>query len=346
MNNNLYNKILGSLAGCAIGDAMGAATELLNSDEILRRFGGIVQDFKCPPAANPYAGGREAGQITDDASLTFYLAEAYITAGGKISPRLVADTILRWSDNYEYFPRFAGPSTKSAISRLRQGEDPVTVGLQGEISPGGVTNGGAMKVSPAGLVNPGNFEQAISDAIIICQPTHGTQIAMSGAAAIACAIAEALVEGSTTMSVIKSAVRGAVKGEMLGKRIGRIAAGPSVVKRMNLAIHIALTAPDAETACRKIGEYVGSGLHMAEAVPAALGLFLATEGELFETIKWAVNIGDDTDTVAAIAGSVAGAFRGFKQVPPQLYQQVTEINHLELDKLAAGLTKIAECRLS
>jgi ADP-ribosylglycohydrolase len=346
MNNNLYDKILGSLAGCAIGDAMGSATELLSGDEIIRHFGGIVQDFKRPLTANPYAGGREAGQITDDASLTFYLAETYITAGGKITPRLIADTILRWSENGEYFPRFAGPSTKSAIERLRRGEDPIVVGRQGEISPGGVTNGGAMKVSPAGLVNPGNFDQAVSDAIIICQPTHGTQIAMSGAAAVACAIAEALTEGSTVMSVIKAALRGAVQGETIGRKVGRIAAGPSVVKRIELAVHIALAAPDAETACRRIADFVGSGLHMAEAVPAALGLFLAADGDLFESIKWAVNIGDDTDTVGAIAGSVAGAFNGFQRVPPHLYEQVTANNHLRLDKLAAGLTEIAERHLS
>lgn len=342
MDYSLYHRILGSLAGTAIGDAMGAATELLTEEEIVKRFGAPVESFKKPPLANPYAGGREAGQITDDASLTFYLAETYINAKGKLSPQLVADTILRWSENGEYFPRFAGPTTKTAVERLRAGEDPVVVGRHEEISPGGVTNGGAMKVSPAGLVNPGNLKQATEDAVVICRPTHGTQIAMSGAAAVACAVAEAVTERATVMSVIKAAQQGAIDGEQSGRKVGRIAAGPSVVKRIELAIHIALTTADADTACRRIGQYVGSGLHTAEAVPAAIGIFLAMGGEPLATIKWAVNVGDDTDTVACIAGAIAGAFAGFDRIPKDLYEQVTKINNLRLEELATGLTELAQ----
>ncbi len=83
-----------------------------------------------------------------------------------------------------------------------------------------------MKVSPAGLVNPGNLKQATEDAVVICRPTHGTQIAMSGgAAAVACAVAEAVTERATVMSVIKAAQQGAIDGEHLGRQVGRIAAG-------------------------------------------------------------------------------------------------------------------------
>lgn len=69
MDTALRDKILGSLAGSAIGDAMGAATELLTEGEIIRRFGKPVDSFEVPPPGNPYAGGRDAGQLTDDSSL-------------------------------------------------------------------------------------------------------------------------------------------------------------------------------------------------------------------------------------------------------------------------------------
>lgn len=346
MDERLYRHILGSLGGTAIGDAMGAACELLSGDEIIRRFGGVVRDFKRPPEVNPYAGGREAGQITDDASLTFYLSETYISCGGRITPKNVADTILRWSQNAEYFPRFAGPSTKSAVERLRAGEDPLVVGRGAEISPGGTTNGAAMKVSPAGLAHPGDLEAALSDAITVCLPTHATQIAMSGAAAVACAVAEALTEHSTPMSIVQAAQWGAVMGERRGREQGRVAAGASVEARIQLAIHLALAASDVESACRQIARYVGSGLATAEAVPAAIGIFLAAKGDPRETIIWAANMGDDTDTVAAIAGAIAGASGGIERLPGELYEQVTRINGLQLERLARGLTSIAEQRHS
>lgn len=344
MDERLYRHILGSLGGTAIGDAMGAACELLSGDEIIRRFGGVVRDFRRPPEANPYAGGREAGQITDDASLTFYLSETYIAGEGLITPRTVADTILRWSQNGEYFPRFAGPSTKGAVERLRAGEDPLVVGRGAEISPGGTTNGAAMKASPAGLTHPGDLEGALSDAVTVCLPTHATQIAISGAAAVACAVAEALTERSTPMSIVQAAQWGAAMGERRGRELGRVAAGPSVEARIEMAIHLALVSSDAESACRQIARYVGSGLATAEAVPAAIGIFLAAKGDPRETIVWSANMGDDTDTVAAIAGAISGALGGIERLPGDLYEEVTRVNNLQLERLARGLTTIAEQR--
>jgi len=46
MDYSLYHRILGSLAGTAIGDAMGAATELLTEEEIVKRFGAPVESFR------------------------------------------------------------------------------------------------------------------------------------------------------------------------------------------------------------------------------------------------------------------------------------------------------------
>ena len=96
MDTALRDKILGSLAGSAIGDAMGAATELLTEGEIIRRFGKPVDSFEVPPPGNPYAGGRDAGQLTDDSSLTLGLCRAYLENQGVMTVEAVVQTILRW----------------------------------------------------------------------------------------------------------------------------------------------------------------------------------------------------------------------------------------------------------
>ncbi len=340
MDTALRDKILGSLAGSAIGDAMGAATELLTEGEIIRRFGKPVDSFEVPPPGNPYAGGRDAGQLTDDSSLTLGLCRAYLENQGVMTVEAVVQTILRWSES-EYFPRFAGPATKEAVRRLRAGEDPLVVGRHGEISMGGVTNGAAMKISPAGLMHPGDLDAAIRDAVTICLPTHATQIAISGACAVACAVSAALISGATVASVVKAALYGAEKGESIGREKGRIAAGPSVAERLRLAVQIVVGDPQPERACRKIGQLIGSGLPAAEAVPAALGIFMAVEGDPMKAIQWAVNLGDDTDTVGCMTGAISGAYAGIAGISPTLYRQVEEINHLDLASVADGMARMA-----
>lgn len=339
----LYEKILGSLAGSAIGDAMGAATEVQTEEEIIRRFGKRVNDFQEPPKCHPHSGGRRAGQITDDSSLTFCLAKTYVANEGEISVDLVTKTIIDWSGS-EYYPRFAGPATIEAVKRLKDGEDPVVVGRHGEISLRGVTNGAAMKISPAGLMHPGDPTAAMEDAITICVPTHGTQLAMSGACAVACAVSEALTESATVESVLSAALKGAIDGERLGEQRGRIAAGASVVERIKLAYQIVLGEDDKDLACRKIGKVIGSGLPTSEAVPAALGIFMAMEGNPMKCIEWGVNIGDDTDTVACIVGAISGAFAGIGEISPELFEQVQEINGLDLEGLARDMVAVIKAR--
>ncbi|MCB0082451.1 MAG: ADP-ribosylglycohydrolase family protein, partial [Caldilineaceae bacterium] len=60
------------------------------------------------------------------------------------------------------------------------------------------------------------------------------------------------------------------------------------------------------------------------------------------------NIGNDTDTIAAIAGSLAGALRGISALPQDMFQTFKSANAHEFDveELARGLTEIAQRRLN
>ena len=48
----------------------------------------------------------------------------------------------------------------------------------------GASNGGAMRVAPAGLVHPGDIKGAVRAAAVTCRPNHFTSIGVSGAGAI------------------------------------------------------------------------------------------------------------------------------------------------------------------
>ena len=59
-----------------------------------------------------------------------------------------------------------------------------------------------------------------------------------------------------------------------------------------------------------------SRLRAIEEVPVALGLLLATDGDYLETMLGGVNYGRDSDSIASMGGSLAGALGS--TVPPEL----------------------------
>jgi len=340
------DRVLGSLAGACIGDAMGAPTERLTPVEIRARWGARVETFVDPPADGSYASGRHAGQLTDDSSQLIGLMDAYLQDGGVLTAEAMARTLIAWSRT-EYFPRFAGPSTKRAIEALLAGADPRTQGAEGSQPSEGTTNGAAMRVAPAGLRHPGNLDAAIQDALTSCRPSHLTSIGVAGAAAIAAAVSAAVVEDASLLNVIAAARRGAALGAELGREHGRETTGPDVGQRIELAVATVIQCGSFDEAVTAITRTVGTGLSMVEAVPAAIGVFLAAEGDPFLACVGGTNAGDDADTVACMAGALAGAYRGFTAVPRELYDIVVKVNQLDLEGRArAFATLVLEAEAS
>lgn len=343
MSKELANKILGVLGTCAIGDAMGSVTENLTFDQIREAFPGGLQEFR-KPGNTAFALGNEAGEVTDDFSQTYLISQAIVEAGGKITRGVVVGAILKWSDIPRWYDRFAGPTTRGAIATLKDPKHEVK-------SPYGTvhvdyackaTNGAAMKISPAGIMNPDDVEGAIRDAITICRVTHDNSLAISGACATAAAVSAGLADGATMRDALGAAVYGAMRGETIGKRISHYVAGASVVERMHLADEIVRGPGSKEEKLRRISEVVGSGLNISEAVPCAYGLALLNMGDALQATIDAVNIGYDTDTVAAITGAMVGAFADLEDERyAKLLSGIQKANDFDLVDLASKLAGYA-----
>jgi ADP-ribosylglycohydrolase len=117
-----------------------------------------------------------------------------------------------------------------------------------------------------------------------------------------------------------------------------------VTRRIEIAIEDALRARDLEDAIRRIEASVGNSVMTVESVPAAVGIFVAAGGDPLETVVGGTNIGNDSDTIAAMAGSLAGALRGIAAVPADLVAAVKSVNSEDIDGIAEGLTEIAWAR--
>lgn len=332
------SKIKGCLLGAAIGDAMGAATEVRTRQQIIEKFGKPVREF-LPPPDDTFARGSKAGQVTDDYSMIQCIVDEAIADGGRITDQGVDRALLKWSDDPRNIEQFAGPTTKAAILKIR--------GIQTEsyydflaCENGKASNGSGMKAAPAGLFYPGQVDQAIDAAIRICHPTHNNDLAISGACAVAAAISAAFDPEADLFHMVRAGLYGAREGRLRCGASADQLAGPSVEKRIRMAVRIALLADNLDQAMDDLSDYVGCGLHIAEAVPAAFGLMVAAQGDAMEAVIAGVNIGNDTDTVASICGGMVGAYRGAEGFDPALQAQLEEANGYDFDDTARKICRL------
>ena len=290
-----------------------------------------------------FGAGNVPGQLTDDFSSAYVVARHIADNHGEVTKEVVQEALIDWSEHAVFFDRFAGPTTRLAIRRYKGEKVEKSGGV--ELVTRQATNGAAMKISPIGLLNAGNIEQAIADAVTVTMVTHDNYLAISGACAVTAAVSRAVMPDVDVYSVLQAGLYGAREGERIGREVARDVAGPSVVKRMEMAIDIGLGRGTPWEKMVEIGHRIGAGLHVSEAIPSAFGLFAANEGDALGSIVGAVNVGYDTDTIATMSGALSGALNGAGAFPPHFLPTLQEANHLEIERLAKDLTAIAQDRL-
>lgn len=316
------SKAVGCLAGVALGDALGRATEFMTREQIRKRFGWL-DHFEAPAPAHP-GHADPLGAITDDTAQTLLIARLLIS-GLPLTPERVAAALVEWARRAPN--PYLGPSTRRALERLEQGVSPYETGK------GGTTNGAAMRVGAIGIVHAGDPEGALRDAVVASIPTHNSHNAIQGAAAVACAVAEAMQPQATLDTILAAAQEGARRGRAQGEWSW----ATPLDKRIGLAVQMVRHADTLESGVQALYDYIGVGLDPAESVAAALGLVAAGHGDPMVAIVAGANIGGDTDTIAAIAGGICGAWRGVEALDAGMVQQVQEINGIDLHRIAREL---------
>jgi len=327
-------KIFGCIAGAAIGDAMGAATETRTMDMIYRDFNGWVTSI-VPPPDDCFARGRPAGTVTDDFSLAYFTAWELAKSGGRVSEAAAKKVLLDWADHSNFYV-FAGPTTRAAIDRLR-GIDVPDPEAYLACNNHRATNGAAMKIFGAGLINPGDLDKTIYDTFTLCAPTHPYNAALSGACAVSCAVSKAMEENADLGDVFHAGLYGAKKGYSLATEQGLLCAAPSIEKRILLAVDIAQRGLGWEKTMRELAEVVGSGLSAAESIPTVFGILEATSGDPMGAITMGVNIGNDTDTIATMAGAVAGTLNGMDSLRYEDISLIEQVNQMDLMGLSTQI---------
>ncbi len=330
----------GALYGLAVGDALGMPTQMLSLAEIRGRWGSLLPGFEPAPPGHPIAAGMPAGAITDDTEQAVLLARLLVKGHGTVDPRELAEALIRWERDMAERGSLdlLGPSTKRAVAAVLAGTPPDEAGATGD------TNGAAMRVAPVGIAAPpGDLPALVDHVVMASRVTHNTGIALAGAAAVAAAVS-AGVSGAG----IAEATALAVQAARVAAGRGHWVAGADVAARIEWATSLVAGRGEADAA-ELIYTLVGTSLATQESVPAAFAVLAAVPGDPWRACLLAASLGGDCDTIAAMAGAVAGACYGVAAFPADAIATI-DGHGLELGALAGDLYALrstpADCRLA
>lgn len=316
------NRAAAALWGLAVGDALGMPTQSLPRALIAERYGPLVDGFHPGPPDHPLAAGLPAGTVTDDTEQAVLLGRLVVEGGGRVDAAELARRLVDWEDGMRARGSLdlLGPSTRRALAALASGTPP------GESGRDGTTNGAAMRIAPVGLAVASDDLDVLVDRVVEASAlTHGTGVALAGAAAVAAAVS-AGIDGAGFAEAVPVAVEAAGRAAARGRWV----AAADVGERIAWAV--------AQVPPERIGTLVGTSLATQESVPAAFAVLAAAAGDPWLACRTAASLGGDTDTIAAMAGAVGGACGG--AVPAEAVALVRAVNDLDLDALAAALVAL------
>jgi ADP-ribosylglycohydrolase len=326
-----FDRALGALIGGALGDAMGMPTQLLSPAEIRADYG-FVDRFVDPAPEHPVSKGLVAGTVTDDTEQTLLLASVLLKSDDVFDHHAWVNALISWEEDVKARGGYdlLGPSTKRAIDAINAGSTPEEAGRSGE------TNGAAMRIAPVGILMPPG-DALVARVAETCRATHNTTIAISSAAAVAAVISHG-IDGADWRAAIGHAVTAARTGEKQGHWVP----GGTIAARIEWALDM-VEGCSIEDGISRVFDRLGTGVISQESVPAAFAVLKLAEGDAWKAAVIAANLGGDTDTIGAIAGSMAGACAGYRSLPAD---RIEELVGIDLDEVSSLARALVHARLS
>jgi len=278
---DLAGRIDGALIAYACGDALGVPWESPANANV----GATASQIEQLPARE----GWPRGATSDDTALTLLVAHHLADRDGDGDPAAFLADLA----GQEPAIRGLGPTTTAAIERFRRGGEAAS-------SPGRATNGAAMRALPIGWVLPHDqAERRRQVTITLSRATHADPAALVAACVIATCASWAL-EGASPSMLLAAAAEEAREAAQAVTTEARLA-------EMLTQLSAGTWEPPAN----------GISLDPYDTVTAAL--WCATRAtSLRSGLVSAVQLGGDTDTVAALVGGLMGGKLTAEQVRTEL----------------------------
>ena len=321
------SRAAGALYGLALGDALGMPTQSLSRQRIREVYGELTW-FEAALPDHPLAAGMAAGSVTDDTEQALVLADVLVDGSGSVDAADLARRLLDWQQDMRARGSLdlLGPSSNRAFEALLAGEDVTTTGRFG------TTNGAAMRIAPVGVASGcADLPGLVDDVVAASSVSHNTGVALAGAAAVA-AVVSAGIDGAELPAAMEVGRRAAE----LGAERGHWVAAADVAARIAWAVELVSGRPPAEAA-DVVYRLVGTSLATQESVPAAFAALAVHPDDPWRAMLLAASVGGDCDTIAAMAGAMAGACAGLEALPARAVDLVRQTNGLDLAPVADRL---------
>jgi ADP-ribosyl-[dinitrogen reductase] hydrolase len=308
--SQIESRIRGAVWGHLVGDALGVPYEF-----------GPLRPVQSVRWGHQGTHRQPTGTWSDDGGMMLAVLDSLVEGG--FDPDDQAQRSLAWmvGPDYKPGPRFdIGGTTAASLWRFRAGTPAELAGGSRESDNG---NGSLMRVLPIALygLNEGT-DELVRQAKIASRLTHRT------------------VRAQVTCAVYTLLVQGLIKSDIALSRTASL----------NRAFY--LTGKALETAAERrelatLREFLQNrplrgGGYVLDSFWSAWSAFMATDNYA-DCVRCAVSFGSDTDTTAAIAGSLAGAYRGLGDIPRSWRQSMRgqEIVQPLLDRLVSHVLNLA-----
>ena len=307
-----------AVMGVLIGDALGNPVQFMSRASVQKR--GLVKGME--------AGGvfhMPAGSWTDDGSMTLATLDSLIQKG-TLDYDDIMDRFIRWDSDGVYTPfgraYDQGITCLDAIDRYSRTHKWNSCGKTGEKANG---NGGLMRIMPVCLYaamkeKEGTFTekeavQAVHNATLLTH-NHLRACTASGIYYFMCKeilknrgfFNSADSAGNSRTDASVCSMRGILQRGM--------DAAMSFYRQNKMDDELASYArmKDLESFAKLPADKIRSSGYVVHTLEAAVWT-LVTTASLKDALLQGVNLGDDADTVGAVAGGLAGLYYGYDCVP-------------------------------
>lgn len=315
----MRSKFKGSLLGVVLGDCLGSPYEgeYNVSKVVLQRFFDKLTGpyFKAP-----------IHQYTDDTVMTICVAESLIEKKG-FDDKALAKRFV--SEFYREPKRGYGANILEVFHKLKvqRFEDIWKPAKEQFDGSGSYGNGGAMRIAPVALYFNDNYKGMLDVAQKCTELTHTHRLGVNGALLQCAAIHQSLFLNPAKPLDVK---------EFTSNLITKI----TEIEKQNSGLDFEHENPyrkqldemdrllsQENVHDEEVENVLGTSIAALYSVPTAVYCFLRaqqpisnieTQCPFQRTIQYAISLGGDTDTIASMAGAIAGAFYGHEVINKNL----------------------------
>jgi len=305
MSSKLLDQFRGCMVGGLVGDCLGAVFEMQYESLVpAKKIDDYFDQLKDPHHTETY-------QYTDDTAMARQIAASFI----QHKTFVYKDLAEKFSQEYYREPwRGYGGSVVDVFNKLKSQkyEEPFKPAAEQFNGSGSYGNGAGMRAHPVGLAcYRSELTETIDTALNVGRLTHSHVHGLGGGLLQTLAVQHALHEESTD-KILKGVREGIEKFESTRDNT-------DYSSKLDLIQQYCRT--EDETDLEEICFELGNSVAAVDSVPTALFCFLRCCNEFdrkeqFEqTIRLAIRLGGDTDTIASMAGAISGAYLGLQELP-------------------------------